>query len=100
MASSLGVCDWTRFEAYRSAFHEELDNSNAFVLCSNWEGVPRTNLEATRSSLPVAVSDVGGANEAVFEGQTGFLYPLRRLGVPDPKIAGSCSLLRIASENG
>jgi len=75
MASSLGVSDRTRFEGYRSAVQEELDDADAFVLCSNWEGFPRTSLEAMRASLPVVVSDVGGAKEAIVEGQTGFCIP-------------------------
>jgi glycosyltransferase involved in cell wall biosynthesis len=75
MASALGVSDRARFEGYRSAVQEELNSADAFVLCSNWEGFPRTSLEAMRASLPVVVSDVGGAKEAVVEGQTGFCIP-------------------------
>jgi len=65
MASELGVSDRTRFEGYRSGVQEEVGKSDASVLCSNWEGFPRTSLEAMRASLPVVVSDVGGAKEAV-----------------------------------
>lgn len=75
MASSLGVSDRTRFQGYRSAVQQEFDDADVFVLCSNWEGFPRTSLEAMRASLPVVVSDVGGAKEAVVEGQTGFCIP-------------------------
>lgn len=75
MASLMGVSDRTLFEGYRSGVQEELGKADVFVLCSNWEGFPRTSLEAMRASLPVVVSDVGGAKEAVVEGQTGFCIP-------------------------
>jgi glycosyltransferase involved in cell wall biosynthesis len=32
-------------------------------------------VEAMRASLPVIASDVGGCNESVAEGETGFLVP-------------------------
>jgi len=75
MASALGVSDRTCFEGYQSGVEEKLEKADAFVLCSNWEGFPRTSLEAMRASLPVLVSDVGGAKEAIVEGQTGFCIP-------------------------
>jgi glycosyltransferase involved in cell wall biosynthesis len=43
------------------------------VLISNWEGFPRSTLEAMRASLPAIVSDVGGAAEAIDEGKTGYV---------------------------
>jgi len=36
-------------------------------LISNWEGFPRSILEAMSCSLPVIASDVGGVKEAVDE---------------------------------
>lgn len=50
-----------------------LDNSDVFLLVSNWEGLPLTILEAMRSGLPVIASDVGGVKEAVVDGLTGLL---------------------------
>jgi glycosyltransferase involved in cell wall biosynthesis len=38
-------------------------HSDCFVLCSKWEGFPRTTIEAMAHALPVIVSDVGGACE-------------------------------------
>jgi glycosyltransferase involved in cell wall biosynthesis len=52
---------------------EVLNRCHFFALISNWEGFPRSTLEAMRSSLPVIVSDVGGASEAIEEGKTGFV---------------------------
>jgi glycosyltransferase involved in cell wall biosynthesis len=46
-----------------------------FLLITNWEGFPRSVLEAMRAGLPVVSSDVGGVSESVEPGRTGFLVP-------------------------
>ncbi len=52
-----------------------LSQSDVFCLLSRHEGFPYTTLEAMRAGLPTVVSDVGGAGEAVRDGETGFLIP-------------------------
>lgn len=54
---------------------EILSKADIFVLTSHWEGFPLSTLEAMRAQLPVIVSDVGGASEAVEEGVTGYIVP-------------------------
>jgi len=51
----------------REKVFEVLKKSDIFVLISNWEGFPRSILEAMSCSLPVIASDVGGVKEAVDE---------------------------------
>jgi glycosyltransferase involved in cell wall biosynthesis len=41
-------------------------------LISNWEGFPRSILEAMRAGLPVVASAVGGVAESVQDGESGF----------------------------
>ena len=54
---------------------ETLAKSHIFVLISNWEGLPRSILEAMRAGLPVIATNVGGVPETVIDEQTGFLVP-------------------------
>lgn len=51
----------------------ELLAADLFVLSSRWESLPICIIEAMRAGLPVIASDVGGINELVIEGETGFL---------------------------
>jgi len=50
-----------------------LSRAQIYLLISNWEGFPRSILEAMRAGLPVVASRVGGVAEAVEEGVSGFL---------------------------
>lgn len=52
-----------------------LSQADIFLLVSNWEGFPISILEAMRAELPVIASDVGGINEALIDGETGYLIP-------------------------
>jgi glycosyltransferase involved in cell wall biosynthesis len=48
---------------------------DVFVLSSVHEGFANVIIEAMASGLPVVATDVGGAREAIEEGQTGFVVP-------------------------
>lgn len=61
-----------RFLGRRKDIAELMVQCDIFALISNSEGFPRSTLEAMRSGLPVIVSDVGGAKEALIEGENGF----------------------------
>lgn len=74
-AGRLGLLDRVRFLGARKDVAERLAEAQLFVLISNWEGFPRSILEAMRAGLPVVASDVGGVREAVVEGETGYLVP-------------------------
>lgn len=71
LARELGIYDRIRFLGYSNKVHEHLAEADIFALITNWEGFPRSILEAMRSGLPAIVSDVGGCKESVIDGQTG-----------------------------
>jgi glycosyltransferase involved in cell wall biosynthesis len=75
LADRLGMSDRVMFLGERTDVAKLLAQSHVFVLASNWEGFPLTVLEAMRAGLPVVASDVGGVDEAVVDGETGFLVP-------------------------
>jgi glycosyltransferase involved in cell wall biosynthesis len=51
----------------REKVFEILEKSDIFILTSNWEGFPRSILEAMSCGLAIIASDVGGIKEAVDE---------------------------------
>lgn len=59
----------------RTDIMDILARNDVVALISKWEGFPICILEAMCQGKPVVASDVGGVNEAVIEGKTGFLVP-------------------------
>jgi len=74
-AQSLGLTSRIRFLGMREDVPELIARSQVYLLISNWEGFPRSILEAMRAGLPVVATDVGGVREAVLDGETGSLVP-------------------------
>jgi len=75
LAIAMGLEDRVAFLGQRADVAGLLSRAHLFVLSSRWEGFPRSTLEAMRAGLPVVVTDVGGAAEAVTEGLTGHVVP-------------------------
>jgi len=74
-AKALEISNQVEFLGARNDVAEILSRSHIFALTSHWEGFPLSILEAMRAGLPVLASSVGGVNEAVVDGETGFLVP-------------------------
>jgi glycosyltransferase involved in cell wall biosynthesis len=72
LAAELGIADRVTFRGVLADVKSNLQRAQIFALISNWEGFPRSTVEAMRTGLPVIVSDVAGAKEAILQGQTGF----------------------------
>lgn len=71
----LGLDGRVEFSGYSKRVADCLGRSQVFLLITNWEGFPRSTLEALRAGLPVIATDVGGTREAVLDGWNGFLIP-------------------------
>lgn len=54
-----------------------LENSNLFVLSTNYEGLPISIIEAMSKSLPIIATNVGGISELVSDECNGFLVEHR-----------------------
>jgi glycosyltransferase involved in cell wall biosynthesis len=68
----LGLANRTQFWGERMDVDVRLAEAQVALLITNWEGFPRSILEAMRAGLPVVSSAVGGVAESVRDGQTGF----------------------------
>lgn len=75
LAQALGLQERVTFWGYRTDVARLLAQAHIFALISHWEAFPRSTLEAMRAGLPVVVSAVGGAAEAVVPGVTGYVIP-------------------------
>jgi glycosyltransferase involved in cell wall biosynthesis len=69
---ALADCQFVGFVKDPRDFYRDID---VFVLSSLSEGMPLVNLEAMACGVPVITTDVGGAAEAVLDGQSGLVVP-------------------------
>ena len=75
LAAELGIGNDTFFIGRCQHVAELLSISNVCVLSSTAEGFSNSILEYMAAARPVVVTDVGGAREAVSDGETGFIVP-------------------------
>ena len=75
LASTLGIGDRVHFLGQRMDVDQLLARAQVSILATNWEGFPLSILESMRAGLPVVASAVGGIEEAIRDGETGYLVP-------------------------
>jgi glycosyltransferase involved in cell wall biosynthesis len=77
LAQSLGLNGTARFGGSqpRSEVMQMLLESDIFVLCSLWEGLPGSVLEAMSAGVAVIGTDVNGTRELIEHDRTGLLVP-------------------------
>jgi glycosyltransferase involved in cell wall biosynthesis len=75
LAAELGIRDSTFFLGRCEKIAELLSISDVCVLSSKAEGFSNSILEYMAAARPVVATDVGGAAEAIIEGETGYLTP-------------------------
>jgi sugar transferase (PEP-CTERM/EpsH1 system associated) len=86
-----GLAAQVRFLGHRTDPETVMGALDVYVLSSVSEGLPNTVLEAMAAGVPVVVTRVGGADELVEHGVTGFLVPPRE---PDALARALGTLLR------
>jgi glycosyltransferase involved in cell wall biosynthesis len=75
LAATLGIAERVRFLGQRMDVDQILAQAQVSLLVTNYEGFPRSILEAMRAGLPVVASSVGGIGESVRDEETGYLVP-------------------------
>jgi glycosyltransferase involved in cell wall biosynthesis len=75
MVDSMGLASHIRLIGERTDIPDVLNACDGYVMSSAWEGLPIVLLEAAAAALPVVATDVGGNNELVIDGESGFLVP-------------------------
>jgi glycosyltransferase involved in cell wall biosynthesis len=75
LAARLGIAERVRFLGQRMDVDQILAQAQVSLLVTNYEGFPRSILEAMRAGLPVVASSVGGIGESVRDEETGYLVP-------------------------
>lgn len=85
-----GLQERLRLLGWRRDIPALMQALDVFLLTSHWEGLPRVLLEARASGLPVVATRVGGSEEAIVEGEHGWLC---RAGDVDGLAQLVCSVL-------
>jgi glycosyltransferase involved in cell wall biosynthesis len=73
LVRSLGLSGRVRFLGVRRDVPELMSAADGYVLSSAWEGMPVVLLEAAAAGMPVVATAVGGNQEVVLNGETGFV---------------------------
>lgn len=74
-AERLGIGQKVKFLGVRRDIPQLLAQADAFVLSSDWEGLPLSAIEAMAAARPVILTDVGGNRELVEPGHSGMITP-------------------------
>lgn len=75
-AAQLGIENQVQFLGSQSNVYPYLQEADAFLLPSNYEGMPMTIIEAMGTGLPIVATKVGGVPDMIAEGYSGLLTPI------------------------
>jgi glycosyltransferase involved in cell wall biosynthesis len=76
-ATQAGIASHIRFLGGDANISDVLGSSDMGLLCSHQEGSPNSVLESMAAGLPMVVTNAGGTAEAVVNGATGLVAPVR-----------------------
>jgi L-malate glycosyltransferase len=103
MAAGLGIEENTFFLGRCERIGELLSASDVCVLSSRFEGFSNAILEYMAAAKPVVATNVGGAAEAIIDGQTGYLVDSgddQAMADDIVRLLGNPSQARIMGERG
>ena len=72
-ADELGLSGSIEFCGVTNDVYSVLTKADAFLLCSHYEGMPMTLIEAMASGLPIVATAVGGIVDMINDGESGLL---------------------------
>ena len=75
-AAQLGMEKQVQFLGSQSNVYPYLHEADAFLLPSNYEGMPMTIIEAMGTGLPIVATRVGGVPDMITDGESGLLTPI------------------------
>jgi len=74
LVSDLGLGPLVEFTGYVEDAYSVYDQCDAFLMCSDYEGLSRVAIEAMSAALPVIGKKSGGTPEIIVHEETGLLY--------------------------
>jgi glycosyltransferase involved in cell wall biosynthesis len=77
VTEQVGLSDRVHFAGARTDVHDVLAAIDVAVICSDYEGSPRSILEFMDAGKPIVATEVGGIPEAIEDGVHGLLVPPR-----------------------
>ena len=100
VTQQLGLSDRVHFAGARTDVPDVLAAIDIAVICSDYEGSPRSVLEFMDAGKPIVATDVGGIPEAIEDGVHGVLVPPRDEAALAAAIRGVLADLNSGSEMG
>jgi len=102
-ACELGIADRVVLTGYRDDIPQLIRMFDLFALSSSEEGICSTLMDVMASRRPIVATDAAGVREAVLDGETGIIVPIRNaeaLGEAIVKMAGDPERARRMVEAG
>jgi glycosyltransferase involved in cell wall biosynthesis len=100
VTEQLGLSDRVHFTGARTDVHDILAAIDVAVICSDYEGSPRSILEFMDAGKPIVATEVGGIPEVIEDGVHGVLVPPRDEAALAAAIGGVLADLNGGSEMG
>lgn len=87
-SEKIGIQNNVIFEGESDDIPNKLKGFDIFLMTSLYEGLSNAIMEAMLAGLPIVATDVGGNNEMIIDGETGFLCSLNDTNVLAKRVIG------------